>query len=171
MQTTFTLFSHTFSFTFILLCLRIIQIFPIVAQKNSRQKVMEIIFQWGGGSAWHKGTDKWVPSTTMAAGWPSKSWEQRGWMRADDIPYPNHLTWLVMPTTRSAPLGLSEAEMCVGHSKECTNLLFIKCGVTWEWRLNGDLSMIQLLHRRSHMKLWLFLIRHMGLAKCVKDCD
>lgn len=123
------------------------------------------------GSAWHKGTDKWVPSTTMAAGWPSKSWEQRGWMRADDIPYPNHLTWLVMPTTRSAPLGLSEAEMCVGYSKECTNLLFIKCGVTWEWRLNGDLSMIQLLHRRSHMKLWLFLIRHMGLAKCVKDCD
>ena len=43
---------------------------------------------------------------------------------------PDRLTRLVMPATRRAPVGLSEAEMCVGHGKECTNLLFIKCGVT-----------------------------------------
>lgn len=68
-------------------------------------------------------------------------------------------------------MGLSEAEMCVGHSKECTNLLFIKCGVTREWRLNGDLSVIRPLHRRSHMAMWLVSVQHMGLAKCVKDCE
>lgn len=50
--------------------------------------------------------------------------------RADDMPCPDHLTRLVMPATRPAPVGLCETEMCVGHSKEFTNLLFIKCGVT-----------------------------------------
>lgn len=123
--------------------------------RNSRQKVREIIFPVRRGPCWHKGKGNQVSFTTMAANWPCKSWELRARCRADDVPYPNHLTWLVMPTTRPVPMGLSEAEMCVWHSKECTNLLFIKCGETWEWRLNGDLSVIQPLHRRCHMVLWL----------------
>lgn len=67
------------------------------------------------------------------------------------MPCLNHLTTLIMPATRSAPMGLSEAEMCAEHSRECINLLFIKCGVTWDWRLNGDLCVIQPTPWSSHM--------------------
>lgn len=130
-------------------------ILPNGAQANSRQKVMEIIFPMRRELCWHKGKGGWVSSTTMATDWPSKSLKLSTRCGADDVLRPDRLTWLVMPTTRLAPMGLSEAEMCVGHSKECTNLLFIKCGVTWDWRLNGDLSVIQPLHRHSHMALWL----------------
>lgn len=50
--------------------------------------------------------------------------------RAGHMPYPDYLTWLVMPTARDqAPVRPSEAEMCAGYYKECTNLLFINCGV------------------------------------------
>lgn len=110
------------------------------------------------GSCWHKGRSSWVFSTTMTVDWPSKSLEPRTRCRANDVPCTDRLTWLVMTSMRLAPVGLSEAEMCVGHCKECTNLLFIKCGVTWDWRLNGDLRVIQLLHRRSHTVLLLVLV-------------
>lgn len=158
------------SLSVISLCMRTMHILPNAAPANSTQKVMEIIFPMSRGH---------VGMTAEAAEFPPQQWlgtdpaNLWGWglCAADDVPCTDRLTWLVMPTMRPAPVGLSEAEMCVGHSKECTNLLFIKCGVTWDWRLNGDLSTIQLLHRRSHMALLPVSVQHMGLAKCVKDCE
>lgn len=60
-------------------------------------------FQWGGGSCWHKGRGGWLSSTTMAADWPSKSVEPRARCGADDVPRPDRLTRLVMPTIRDLP--------------------------------------------------------------------
>lgn len=152
------------------LCTRTMHILPNVAPVNSRQKVMEIIFPMSRGR---------VGIRAEAAEFPPQQWlwtdlanlQSRGLYRTNDVLYTDRLTRLVMPTMRPAPVGLSIAEMCVGHSKECTNLLFIECGVTWDWRLNGDLSVIQLLHRRSHMVLLPVSLQHMGLAKCVKGCE
>lgn len=120
-------------------------------RRTQDRRLWRSFFQWGGGTCWHKDWDNWAYFTILTADWPSKSLELRAGRRAGDMPCPNRLTWLVTPATRPAPVGLSEREMCAGHSKECTNLLFIKCGVTWDWRLNGDLSMIQPPHRRSLM--------------------
>ena len=93
--------------------------------------------------------------------------ELKAWCRAGDMPCLNHLTWLVMPATRPDPLGLSETEMCAEHSRECINLLFIKCGVTWDWWLNGDLCWYNRLHEAV---TWLVWAQHMDNAECVKDC-
>lgn len=69
---------------------------------------------------------------------------------------------------KACPMGLSETEMCAEHGRECINLLFIKCGVTWDWWLNGDLWRYNCLHEAV---TWLVWTQHMDIAKCVKVCE
>lgn len=110
-------------------------------RRTHDKRLRRSFFRDGGrGSVWHEGWGKYISSPTMPSDWPR---ELKAWWRAGDMPCLNHLTCLVMPATRPTPMGLSEMEMSAEHSRECINLLFIKCGVTWDWRLNGDLCVIQ----------------------------